>query len=122
MFTDALVATVTSIAPALVPAGKPNADASAAVAIAPTSANDAPPAPVAKEQVQAAVQQIQKFLAESQRTLDFQIDESSGMPIVTVRDAKGEIIRQIPNAEALHIAQMLKDQGSLRHGLINLFA
>jgi len=122
MSTDALVATVTSIAPAIVPVAKPGNDTPAPPARGPSTSNQAPPEPIAKDQLQAAVQQIQKFLAESQRTLDFQIDESSGMPIVTVRDANGEIIRQIPNAEALHIAQMLKDQGSLRHGLINLSA
>jgi len=81
------------------------------------------PAPVvSKEQIQAAVQQIQKYLSDSQRTLEFHIDESSGTPVVTVRDGNGDLIRQIPNAETLHIAQMLKDKGALIHSLLDITA
>lgn len=124
MSTDAFVAVATSIAPSLVQsvASKANPVSGAG------DADAAPPAPqssapaISKEQVQAAVQQIQKYLTDSQRTLEFHIDEASGTPVVMVRDANGDLIRQIPSAETLHIAQMLKDQGSIHHGLLNLTA
>jgi len=127
MSTDVFVAIATSIAPSLVqsvaakanpvPAGD-NAEPVQVVALpsAPTAE------PVSKDQVQAAVQQIQKYLTDSQRTLEFHIDESSGTPVVIVRDANGDLIRQIPSAETLHIAQILKDKGSLTHGLLNITA
>lgn len=127
MSTDAFVSIATSIAPSLVQsvAGKANPVSSSNDAkLLPQTAEQAP-APqqvVSKEQLQAAVQQIQKYLTDSQRTLEFHIDESSGTPVVTVRDANGEMIRQIPDAEALHIAQMLKDKGSWNHNLLHITA
>jgi flagellar protein FlaG len=125
MSTDALVAIATSVAPSLVQSVGTKAnpvqtgvDNPAAPAV---QADTAPPPPVvSREQLQAAVQQIQKYLTDSQRTLEFHIDEASGTPVVMVRDANGDLIRQIPTAETLHIAQMLKDQGSIHHGLLNL--
>lgn len=125
MSTDAFVSIATSIAPSLVQSVATKAGA--------TNSNDADsspasvpvPAPVkaaaaTQQQVQEAVQQIQKYITESKRTLEFRIDQDSGKPVVSVRDADGNLIRQIPNEETLHIAQMLKDQGSLNRGLLNL--
>jgi flagellar protein FlaG len=125
MSADAFVAIAASIAPSLVQsvATKANpvpvsVDAESAV----LTHNVATPAPVSKEQIQAAVQQIQKYLSDSQRTLEFHVDESSGTPVVSVRDGNGDLIRQIPNAETLHIAQMLRDKGTLHHGLLDITA
>jgi len=127
MSTDAFVAVATSIAPSLVQSVATKANpvpgtSDANGAPPPPAPQTPPPAAISKEQVQAAVQQIQKYLTDSQRTLEFHIDEASGTPVVMVRDANGDLIRQIPSAETLHIAQMLKDQGSIHHGLLNLTA
>jgi len=121
MSTDAFVAVATSIAPSLVQsvASKANPVAARDAVSAPPAAPSPAPA-ITKDQVQAAVQEIQKYLTESQRTLEFHIDDASGTPVVMVRDGNGDLIRQIPSAETLHIAQMLKDQGSIHHGLLNL--
>jgi len=121
MSTDAFVAIATSIAPSLVQSVATKANPLPGNTAEPVR-HAAPPEPVSKEQVQAAVQQIQKYLADSQRTLEFHIDESSGTPVVMVRDANGDLIRQIPSAETLHIAQILKDKGSLTHSLLNITA
>jgi len=124
MSTDAFVAVATSIAPSLVQSVATKANPVPAGDTAEPVQHAAPPPEpiVSKEQVQAAVQQIQKYLADSQRTLEFHIDESSGTPVVMVRDANGDLIRQIPSAETLHIAQILKDKGSLTHSLLNITA
>ena len=77
--------------------------------------------PPSAEHVQQAAQQIQKFLAESQRSLEFHVDETSGISVVMVRDANtGDVIRQIPNEETVKLAQILKDTGSINHGLLDL--
>jgi flagellar protein FlaG len=127
MSTDAFVAVAASLAPSLVQsvATKPNPapENGKAASVASSDVPDPKPEPVTnKEQLQAAVQQIQKYITDSQRTLEFHIDESSGTPVVTVRDSNGDLIRQIPNAETLHIAQMLKDHGAIQHGILNLTA
>jgi len=127
MSTDAFVAVATSIAPSLVQSVATKANpVPADRSPVPVASNDAPDPKAApavdKERLQAAVQVIQKYINDSQRTLEFHIDESSGIPVVTVRDGNGDLIREIPNAETLHIAQMLKDQGSFQHGILNLTA
>jgi flagellar protein FlaG len=72
--------------------------------------------------VQAAVQQIQKYLQDSGRSIDFHFDDSSGLPIVTVRDATtGEVIRQLPSEETLRLAQLLKEGNGLQsHATLRL--
>ncbi len=85
-----------------------------------TTAEPQPPAP-AQQEVQQAAQQIQKYLAQSGRTLEFHVDDASGVPVVIVRDAhSGDVIRQIPNEEVLHVAQMLKENSQTQHALVNL--
>lgn len=79
------------------------------------------PVPPTAQHVQQAAQQIQKFLTDSQRSLEFQIDEASGISVVKVRDTStGDVIRQIPNEETVKLAQILKDTGSLSRGLLDL--
>jgi flagellar protein FlaG len=60
------------------------------------------------DEVQAAAQQIQDYLVSSARTLDYRVDGSTGMTVVTVTDTEtGDVIRQIPSEEVLKLAQML---------------
>jgi flagellar protein FlaG len=66
----------------------------------------APPPP---ERVAQAVQQIQSYLNDSQRQLQFQIDQGSGRTIVRVVNPEtGELIRQIPSEEAVKLAAAIK--------------
>jgi len=48
------------------------------------------------------------------RVLEFSIDAPSGLTVVTVRDQEtGNVIRQIPSEEIVHLADMLS---SGKHG------
>jgi len=66
------------------------------------------------EKVKNAVSQIEKFLSDSKRNLEFSTDEQSGQVVVKViASATGELIRQLPSEEALRIAHSLSDASSL---------
>jgi flagellar protein FlaG len=73
------------------------------------------------EQTTAAVaQQLEHYLRSVGRSVQFSIDEESGETVVSIRDAEtGEMIRQIPSAEALRLAQSLGSQSS---SLIDILA
>lgn len=90
---------------------------------APASAPASPPAPtpdLTEEVMRAVAQQIESYLRANGRDLQFSVDQESGRTVVTVRDSStGEVIRQIPDAEALRIAQSLgKQPGTLLDVLI----
>ena len=66
---------------------------------------------VTRERVSAVVEQIDTYLKDSRRELQFQVDEESGQVIVRVRDAAtGDVIRQIPGEEALRMARALQEK------------
>jgi flagellar protein FlaG len=98
------------------------ATAPAASPATPPRATDAPAAtgnatpPAGKElpavSVAAAIEQIEDFLADSQRQLTFQVDENSGRTVVRVVDpGSGEVIRQFPSEELLQVAATLERSG-----------
>ncbi|WP_369857349.1 flagellar protein FlaG [Candidatus Thalassolituus haligoni] len=64
-----------------------------------------------QQQVQEAISRINEYVQQSERTLDFQLDESSGETIIRVYDKQSEeLIRQIPSELALELAQKLNDE------------
>lgn len=64
--------------------------------------------------VKAAAEDIQKFFHSVKRNLEFSIDEESGKVIVKViASDSGQVVRQIPNAEILKLADSLSDANSL---------
>lgn len=66
------------------------------------------------DEVKSAVAEIEKFLKESRRNLEFSTDEESGKIVVKViASDSGELIRQIPSEEALRIAHSLSDVKSV---------
>ena len=66
------------------------------------------------EQLQQAVDDINQQLSLMQKGLAFNIDEESGVAVVKVIDVKtGDLIRQIPNEEALKMASKLTDIASI---------
>lgn len=66
------------------------------------------------KQLQAAVQEMEKFFQSVRRNLEFSIDEGSGQVVVKVIATEtGEVVRQLPSAEALKIADSLKNANSL---------
>lgn len=68
--------------------------------------------------VQAAVKQIESFLKDSGRSLEFKVDDVTGRTVISVRDAGGELIRQIPGEEALRVARALSNGSK---SLIDIF-
>lgn len=65
-------------------------------------------------EVKSAVAEIEKFLKETRRNLEFSTDEESGKIVVKViASESGELIRQIPSEEALRIAHSLSDVKSV---------
>lgn len=66
--------------------------------------------PATKEEVSDAVKQIDQFVNANKRNLDFSIDEGTGDVVVKViASSTGEVIRQLPSAEALKLAESLKE-------------
>jgi flagellar protein FlaG len=76
---------------------------------------DAPPpaAPQAPD-LSRAIAALNRFLADSQRSFRFQVDDASGRTIVRiVNPATGELVRQIPSEDVLAAARALRDTGNL---------
>lgn len=70
--------------------------------------------PTTSEAVKAAAQQIESYLKDSSRELEFHLDEGSGQMVVTVKDAAtGDVIRQVPGEEVLRMARALKEGSAL---------
>ncbi|MDH5275176.1 MAG: flagellar protein FlaG [Gammaproteobacteria bacterium] len=64
------------------------------------------------ERIRQAVQQIQSYLNDSQRQLQFQVDADSGRTIVRVVNPETkELIRQIPGEEVLKLARAIGANG-----------
>ena len=72
------------------------------------------------DSLKAVAAQIESYLKSVGRTLDFTVDEQTGHPVITVRDSSGEVVRQIPNEEALRLARSLG--GATPNALIDLIA
>ena len=71
----------------------------------------APATDLTAEAMRAVARQIESYLKANGRELQFSVDAETGRTVVTVRDpSTGEVIRQIPDAEALRIAQALGQQ------------
>ena len=57
--------------------------------------------------------QLESYLRSVGRSLQFSIDSESGRTVISVRDSStGDLIRQIPNAEAMRLSQSLGSQPS----------
>jgi flagellar protein FlaG len=104
-------ATVTP-SPPVVASEKASAERSAAqasYALAKTSAptGAAADGSSATKALESAAKQIESYLKSIGRELRFSVDEESGRTVITVRDSSGEVVRQIPNDEALRLARLL---------------
>lgn len=97
------------------PAPKPASTVSDQPPETPQSASVTPVVDKKKQDVddtklKQAVQQIEKFVQSIKRNLEFSIDEQSGKVIVKVIASEtGEVVRQIPSAEALKLADSLSN-------------
>lgn len=67
-----------------------------------------PSPPLSEEQVEVAVEAVQKAVEPVARNLQFLIDKETGKTIISVVDAVTlEVIRQIPGEEILAIARAI---------------
>jgi len=49
-------------------------------------------------------EQLRQYLRATNRDLEFRVDDDTGTTVITVRNANtGDVVRQIPNEEALRI-------------------
>ena len=66
-------------------------------------------------EVKEAVSKLNEYVQKTQRDLDFQLDEDSGKTVIKVYDRQSEqLVRQIPNEQALEMAKRLNtDEPSL---------
>lgn len=73
-------------------------------------ANAASSAATSDGNLQAAAQQIQGYLSQHMDPPQYVVDYLSGMQVMTVRSAtNGEVVFQLPNADALRLAQLLHE-------------
>jgi len=62
------------------------------------------------EKLQVAVSQINDYVQNLQRNLQFTVDEVTGKDVVTIIDSESkEVIRQLPSEEALELARRLAE-------------
>ncbi|MCG6939215.1 MAG: flagellar protein FlaG [Gammaproteobacteria bacterium] len=67
------------------------------------------------DNIKQAVQSMNDYVQLANRQLEFRLDEQSGRTVITVRDSDTqEIIRQIPDDEALHFAHRLQQGDELK--------
>jgi len=94
------------------PVDKPRADSTQAVAAMGKSSDS--DNSDNSDKLKMAVQEIEKFVQSVKRNLEFSIDETSGKVIVKViASESGEVIRQIPSAEAMKLAESLHNASNV---------
>lgn len=82
----------------------------------PPEASSAAPKP---QQLDDAVSNINEFVQNLSRSLQFSVDEASGRTIVKVTDSDtGDLIRQIPSDEILAISRAIAESMGEADGLI----
>ena len=71
-----------------------------------------------QQTVAAVAAQIESYLRSNGRNVELSVDSESGETVISVRDAStGELIRQIPSAEALRLSQSI---GSHHNSLVDV--
>ncbi len=62
------------------------------------------------EELRRVVEEMNDHLQQSQRSLEFTVDDDSGKTVVKVIDSENQqVIRQIPSEEMVEIARKLKE-------------
>lgn len=73
-----------------------------------------------RQQLSAAIDNLNRMMKESSRNLSFAMDDVLGGPVVVVKDASsGEVIRQLPNEVVVRMAHHLADfKGKLHNSAV----
>ncbi len=73
-----------------------------------------PANPSGAVELEQAVATLNDYVQNTERKLNFQLDEDAGLTIIRVYDKQtDELIRQIPNEEAVSLAQKLNEEEPL---------
>lgn len=66
--------------------------------------------PLERDQLEKMAQQLQEFMGEMNRSLQFQVDEESGRDVIKVIDkSSGDVIKQYPSEEVLDLVAKLSE-------------
>lgn len=63
------------------------------------------------DEIGAAVEQIQAHVDSIYPKSEFRVDYLSGLDVVTVKSGTGDVIRQIPSAQAVNLARLISQDG-----------
>ncbi|KPZ54833.1 flagellar protein FlaG [Pseudoalteromonas sp. P1-13-1a] len=67
-----------------------------------------------REQLEKVAQQLQEFMGEMNRTLQFQVDEDSGRDVIKILDkTSGDVIKQYPSEEVLSLVSKLSESAGI---------
>jgi len=70
--------------------------------------------PLEREQLEQMAQQLQDFMGEMNRSLQFKVDEDSGRDVIKVLDKNsGEVIKQYPSEEVLSLVSKLSESAGI---------
>ncbi|GAA67076.1 flagellar protein FlaG [Pseudoalteromonas sp. BSi20429] len=70
--------------------------------------------PLEREQLEQMAQQLQDFMGEMNRSLQFRVDEDSGRDVIKVLDKNsGEVIKQYPSEEVLSLVSKLSESAGI---------
>ena len=70
--------------------------------------------PLEREQLEKMAQQLQDFMGEMNRSLQFKVDEDSGRDVIKVLDKdSGEVIKQYPSEEVLSLVSKLSESAGI---------
>ena len=74
------------------------------------SRNEASETELSPEKLEKVVQQLQDFMGEMNRSLQFKVDEDSGRNVIKVIDKEsGDLVKQYPSEEVLGIVAKLAE-------------
>ena len=69
------------------------------------------PLPDPAATAQAAARLLQEYLQQNGHEMKFMVDKATGMTIVRIyNSASGELVRQVPSEEIVHIAALLRQE------------
>jgi flagellar protein FlaG len=67
-----------------------------------------------REQLEKVAQQLQNFMGEMNRSLQFQVDEDSGRDVIKILDkTSGDVIKQYPSEEVLSLVSKLSESAGI---------
>jgi flagellar protein FlaG len=87
-----------------------NADKKQIIATQKLTAEDATDKPLTAEQLDKVAQQLQDFVGDLNRNIEFSVDKDSGRDVIKVIDKdSGDLLKQYPSEEVLTLVSKLSD-------------